>query len=408
MASLRKTGIGTHSDMSESVAAMHPEHLVYSISAGIGGSGLDVDAFEALRLAHDGGFLGKAVAYRNRQSEIPSDKLRILDRDPIRLVGSFVGRQEYYGLKKKRIDRVTARLIERSPCDLFHSWSGDCLESLKVCNRKGIPSVLEIPTWHRNKGKTKPFITNDEKRKANAPFPSGFFYRMRVSRQRVLEEYDRATLLLVLSEKARETFLAAGIPDEKLFMLPRGVNPERFHPAPPPPIFRVGFLGSLIKRKGVHLLLEAWKRLNLKDAELLLIGHKHAEIESAFAEYALPNVRLSGFVADVPALLSTCAVHAFPSECEGSAKAVYEASACGLAQITTREAGDVVVHGETGLVIPPNDVDALASALEYLYRRPELVAQMGAQGRRRIEQMFTWDHYRARLRQAYAHAQQRA
>lgn len=384
-----------------------PKHLVYSISAGIGGSGLDVDALEALRLAYNGDFLEKVVAYRNRQNDIPSGKLRILDRDPIRLIGSFVGRQEYYGLKKKRLDRVTSRLIEHSPCDLFHSWSGDCLESLKVCNRKGIPSVLEIPTWHRNKGKSKPFITNDEKRKANAPFPSGFYYRMRVSRQRVLEEYDRATLLLVLSEKARETFLAAGIPDEKLFMLPRGVNPERFHPAPPPPIFRVGFLGSLIKRKGVHLLLEAWKRLNLKDAELLLIGHKHAEIEPAFAQYALPNVRLSGFVADVPALLSTCAVHAFPSECEGSAKAVYEASACGLAQITTREAGDVVVHGETGLVIPPNDVDALASALEHLYRHPELVAQMGVQGRRRIEQSFTWDHYRARLRQAYARALQR-
>jgi len=406
MAGSSQSDARTCSEANSPNGAPLPKHLVYSISAGIGGSGLDVDALEALRLAYNGDFLEKAVAYRNRQTEIPSGKLRILDRDPIRLIGSFVGRQEYYGLKKKRLDRVTSRLLEHSPCDLFHSWSGDCLESLKVCNRKDIPSVLEIPTWHRNKGKSKPFITNDEKRKANAPFPSGFFYRMRVSRQRVLEEYDRATLLLVLSEKARETFLAAGIPDEKLFMLPRGVNPERFHPAPPPPIFRVGFLGSLIKRKGVHLLLEAWKRLNLKDAELLLIGHKHAEIEPAFAQYALPNVRLSGFVADVPALLSTCAVHAFPSECEGSAKAVYEASACGLAQITTREAGDVVVHGETGLVIPPNDVDALASALEHLYRHPELVAQMGVQGRRRIEQSFTWDHYRARLRQAYARALQ--
>ncbi|MGZ5023184.1 MAG: hypothetical protein ACXWAX_11415, partial [Chthoniobacterales bacterium] len=46
-----------------------PRHLLYSIFARIGGSGLDTDAFEALRASHRGGFLGKAIAYDNRQKE---------------------------------------------------------------------------------------------------------------------------------------------------------------------------------------------------------------------------------------------------------------------------------------------------------------------------------------------------
>jgi glycosyltransferase involved in cell wall biosynthesis len=385
-------------------ALWKPTHLIYSISAGIGGSGLDVDALEALRLAHEDGFLERAVAHRSRQDEIPPRRLHLLRHDPVRLLGSFLGRPEYYALKKKRLDAVTARLLERGPCDLFHSWSGDCLESLKVCNRRGIATVLEIPTWHRNKGKPKPYITRDELMKAEAPFPRGFLHRLRVSRQRVLEEYDRADLILVLSEKARETFLVAGIAPEKLYLLPRGVDVEAFRPAPPPPVFRVGFAGSLIRRKGVHHLLRAWKRLNLPNAELLLIGHRHPEIESALRECALPNVRLTGFVRDVGRLLSTCTIHAFPSECEGSAKVTYEAAACGLAQISTREAGDVVVHGETGLVIPPNDPDALAGALEHLYHHPALAARMGARARERVEREFTWAHYRDRLRLAYSRA----
>jgi hypothetical protein len=49
-----------------------PRHLLYSIFARIGGSGLDTDAFETLRASYRGGFLGKAIAYDNRQREIPA------------------------------------------------------------------------------------------------------------------------------------------------------------------------------------------------------------------------------------------------------------------------------------------------------------------------------------------------
>src|SRR6187397_1181212 len=131
---------------------MLPKHLLYSIFARIGGSGLDTDAFETLRASHRGGFLGRAVAYDNRQTEIPARPIYSLRWHPVRLI-SFLDRPYYYGAKKKYLDWIASRHLATGRYDLFHSWSGDCLKSLRVARKLGIPSIVEIPTWHRDRGK---------------------------------------------------------------------------------------------------------------------------------------------------------------------------------------------------------------------------------------------------------------
>src|SRR3954465_12700286 len=139
--------------ISEAAAARNlPRRLLYSIFARIGGSGLDTDAFETLRASYRGGFLGKAVAYDNRQKEIPASFIHSLRWHPVRLI-SFVDRPYYYGAKKKYLDWIASRHLATGRYDLFHSWSGDCLQSLRVAKKLGIPSIVEIPTWHRDRGK---------------------------------------------------------------------------------------------------------------------------------------------------------------------------------------------------------------------------------------------------------------
>jgi glycosyltransferase involved in cell wall biosynthesis len=91
----------------------------------------------------------------------------------------------------------------------------------------------------------------------------------------------------------------------------------------------------------------------------------------------------------------------FPSQWEGSAKTVYEAAACGLPAITTREAGDVVRDGIEGIIVKPGDVDAIAAAIRHLYDHPEIVDRMRHAARKRVVENFTWDHYRQRLLVAY-------
>jgi glycosyltransferase involved in cell wall biosynthesis len=79
-----------------------------------------------------------------------------------------------------------------------------------------------------------------------------------------------------------------------------------------------------------------------------------------------------------------------------------------LPQITTREAGDVIRNGIEGLIVKPGDVNAIATALEHLYRHPEIADEMGAAARRRVVENFTWDHFRARLLDAYETAMRMA
>ncbi len=379
-----------------------PKKLLYSIAAGIGGSGLNRTALESVIGAERQGILARAVAYTSSQTQIPDARIQLLNRHPVRLL-SFLKRDYYNGAKKHALDHATARLLRSGEFDFLHSWSGDCLQSLRAANELGIPSVIEIPTWHRNKGKVKKDKTWSEIQRDAAPFPRSAFNRLLVTRQQVMEEYARATLLLVQSERARETFLVAGIAPEKIFFVARGADPDVFTPGKLPDSFRAIFVGALIRRKGVHHLLAAWEKLALPDAELILVGSPSREIQPLLDD-APANVTLRGHVSDVAAELRSASVHIFPSECEGSAKVTYEAASCGLAQITTREAGDVVIDGYNGLVIPPNDPEALAEAIRSLHADPARVAQMGANARQRIVENFTWDHFRQRLLDAYSRA----
>jgi glycosyltransferase involved in cell wall biosynthesis len=248
-------------------------------------------------------------------------------------------------------------------------------------------------------------MSESERKLREAPGLEGMRNRLLISGDEVFEEYALADLILVLSEKAAETFRVAGFPDEKLFMLPRGADIERFTPGAQPSIFRAIFTGALIQRKGVHWLLEAWHRLALKDAELALVGRVHDEIKPFLDRFPSPTIKLAGFVSRTEDYYRESSVHIFPSRCEGSAKVTYDAAACGLPQITTRESGDVVVDGLNGIVVPCGDVDALCAAIERMYLSPALRAEMGRAGRARVVENFTWDHYRGRLVEAYGVAQ---
>jgi glycosyltransferase involved in cell wall biosynthesis len=144
--------------------------------------------------------------------------------------------------------------------------------------------------------------------------------------------------------------------------------------------------------------------LNLQNAELWLLGSVHDEARPYLEKFWRDNIRVLGFKRDLENYLNQGSVYVFPSRLEGSAKTIYEAAASGLPMITTREAGDVVRDGVEGIIVRPGDVDAIAAAIEHLYRHPEIVASMGVAARQRVVENFTWDLYRSRLLGAYERA----
>ena len=391
-----------------------PERLLFVTSARIGGIGLDLCADEQLKASFHGGFLGKAVAYQNRSATIPDTLVRSLRFHPVRLI-SFLDPPYYYGAKRRYAGWAAARELRRAVnavggkggrgYDFVHGWSGDSLEVLREARRRGLPSVLDIPTWHCAHGFRK---------HENIPAPGGLAGRwlprrwldgLPVVPARLREEYDLATVILTRSTHATDSFLQEGFAPERVFNTDEGADTAHFQPGEPPPLFRALFVGALIKRKGVHLLLEAWDRLAFKDAELVLVGFVHDEIKPYLTRFGQSaNVRVVGPSRHVEEHYRSATVHIFPSQCEGCAKTTCEAAACGLPQITTRESGDVVIDGVNGLSIPCNDLDALCAAMEKLYRHPELLGPMRLAARARALKHFTWESYRARLLEGYRQA----
>ncbi|HEY5743899.1 MAG TPA: glycosyltransferase family 4 protein [Terrimicrobiaceae bacterium] len=388
---------------------LQPKALLYSINARIGGYGLDLNAHESLLLADEYDFLGKAIGYDNRQQDIASRYITSLRWHPIRLLSSLDS-PFYNDAKKKYVDWVASRHLKTRRYDLFHGWSGTSAQSLRVAKKRRIPSVLEIPTWHIEK-----IISSAQTAEISAPETLSRKDKVmkslfRVKPERILREYELADLLLVPSRCSAKSFIDAGIPEEKLFLLGAGVDTELFRnddTSELPSSFsaerpmQAVFCGALTRRKGLPILLEAWHKLSLPHARLTLVGTIHEEIKPFLERFGGPSVNAVGFLGSVDEVFRKSDIHIFPSECEGSPKSVYEACASGLPQIATFESGDVVQDEVNGLIVPSNDVAALVNAIRRLYKSPRRILQFGRAARQRAEAELTWDHFRQRLARAY-------
>jgi alpha-maltose-1-phosphate synthase len=212
------------------------------------------------------------------------------------------------------------------------------------------------------------------------------------------EAYQGAAVLLTRSEYARQSLLLDyGMPPERVVVVGGGVNFAQLPPpAPPADAPRVLFIGRDFARKGGDLLLAAFGRARrqIPDAELWLVTDR--------ADLAGPGVRRIAPTYDraaIAALYAQSALFAMPSRCETWGDVFLEAMAHGLPCIATTSDAmpEIVAHGESGLLVPPDDVDALAAALAALLADVPLRRRMGAAGRARVEAQFTWAHVAERM-----------
>lgn len=194
--------------------------------------------------------------------------------------------------------------------------------------------------------------------------------------------------------------------------IPNGVDVTRFKPpsAPerasrrdehgiPPTSIVFGCVASFTPVKRHADLLAAFARVHEAnpDTRLLLVGDgplRH-DIESRIASLGLDDsVLLPGNHSDVTALLSACDALVLASSTEGMSNAILEGMACGLPVIATSVGGNphLVEDGVSGLLVPPQDPDALANAMSTLAASPEARQRMGAAARDRSENAFSLQH----------------
>jgi glycosyltransferase involved in cell wall biosynthesis len=202
-----------------------------------------------------------------------------------------------------------------------------------------------------------------------------------------------------LGEELVERF---GWPAEKVAVIYNAVRLERFGAAPHPGL-RAEIAGAderplvltcarLDAQKGLDVLLRAAAAVPEATFAIAGTGPLGPSLEELAEELGLGDrVRFLGYRSDVPQLLAVADVFALPSLFEGSPLAVLEAMAAGRALVSSAIGGtnEVVVEGESGLLVPPGDPESLAAALRRLLEDPGLRQRLGAAARERVEQTFT-------------------
>lgn len=297
--------------------------------------------------------------------------------------------------RNRRFDKKTARMVEAMRPDAVICYDSCALETFRACKKTGSLAILDQsspPLYStleilRDEARLRP----TEPGAASLDMPAWLIEQCR-------QETKAADRILAASEFVRDCLVGGGVPPARIARLPYGVDTARFYPKKRQGDgkFRVLYVGRISRGKGVQYLLEAFLRLGLPDAELVLVGSTAIE-EEALAPYRgifrhVPQVPHG----EIAAYFQSADIFVFPSLFEGMALVVLEAMASGLPVITTPNAGSVVRDGIDGAIVPIRDAAALKEKMRLLYQDHALRESMGRQARLRAQD-YTWDAYHRRL-----------
>ena len=255
---------------------------------------------------------------------------------------------------------------------------------------------------------------------AMAPFARGFARALVVTRRmdyppnRVFAPYlyNRAVdAVVAISAGVADSLAAAGVDRQRTAVVLSGVDCDRFRPptaaeradarralAISDGEFAISAVGALEPRKGHRYLVEAVARLAPAAASIKLKcfiagqGSSRGELEREIAQLGCAErVRLLGRIEDPRELLRASDVFVMPSLKEGLGVAALEAMASGLPVIVSGVGGlrEVVEPDRTGIVVPPSNPQAIASAIGRLADSPGLKAQIGAAARARAVENYS-------------------
>lgn len=216
-----------------------------------------------------------------------------------------------------------------------------------------------------------------------------------------MQEMNTANHIVAATSFTRNTYIAQGVPAEKISINPYGIHLDFFtskwiggKQKRNSKTIVFAFLGILSARKGIPWLCKVWQPFHNRfpNTTLLLGGYGLFP-----AGVEIPNgVEVAGFIEPTERTqwLQQADVFVFPSFFEGFAQVIIEAMSCGLPVITTTHTvGPEVIHnGVEGFVMQPGDDDALHNAMQYFVQHEDQMETMGRAAREKVLP-FTWDAY---------------
>jgi len=240
--------------------------------------------------------------------------------------------------------------------------------------------------------------------------------RRRVGRVRMKALCKMLDGFVVISKEIEEELAAHGVPQEKRYFIPNGVDINRFRPVQNEKRLRIRkhlgldldavivvFAGRLVAEKRVDMLLRCWQTLGdaADTAKLLVLGD--GEEHGALLQLAGQGVAMLGQQDRVADYLQAADIFVLPSSTEGLSNAILEAMATGLAVIATEVGGapDVIEHKTSGWLIKPDDETDLIHGLEILIADDALRGRLGAAARAFVVEHYALEQTADKLRNLY-------
>lgn len=227
--------------------------------------------------------------------------------------------------------------------------------------------------------------------------------------------YRKADRLVCVSRAVADHMIEQGIPADRLVVVHNGIDPAPYLSAEPADLpvpagaFVVGTVAHLSPKKGFAELATA--AALVPGAHFVVAGEGPMRPYLGRVASALQGrLHLLGWRDDVPALMRRIDAYCLPSLREPFGLVLLEAMAAGRPVVAFRSGGapEVVADGETGLLVPAGDVEALAAAIRRLAEDSELRERLGAAGQARMLGRFTLERQAARLAEEFRAAAGRA
>lgn len=279
-----------------------------------------------------------------------------------------------------------ARFESMDRFDLFWGWASGALASGRAARRRGACFVLDRACPHVD---FQQALVRTECERLGVRFqaePSWF-------RARQIAEYEEADIIVLPSHYSQHSFspaLQSKVLVAPLFGRVPPPQPTVLSDSPARP-FTFGMVGGQPLRKGFLYLLQAWDRLQLPNARLLLRTDAPLDRFPALRGLLqrLPNVEVVRYLDNMSDFYRQCDAFVLPTLDDGFGMALLEAMAHGVPAIATTHCGaaELFTPTEDLLVVPPQDADALATAMQQIYSSSDLRERLCAHALRTLQRI---------------------